>query len=381
MMLHRIRFALPSHRRTTRVGLLLASLWLSACSPPEPQAVSEETILHEKGEIIVTEKSPLRKSLVINPVEPQAISQPFIVPSNVEADPARLVRILPPMAGRIVALHKRLGDEVREGDPLFSLDSADMAQAYADYHKARSQLLVTQRNLQRQEELGRDGIAARKEIDAAQNDYEQARSEEERTHARLDQLGLKITPKGAGRLFTLHSPISGRVVELPGAQGGYWNDLTQPIMTVADLSSVWLTANVQEKDLAKVFIGQPVKLTLNAYPDMPVDGKVRYIGEILDPDTRTVKVRVSLDNTQGIFKPGMFARAEFMGKRHDAIVVPTTALVQSDMKTRVFVEVSPWHFVAREVKTGAQIGGITEILSGLKAGERIVTKEGVVLND
>jgi len=120
---------------------------------------------------------------------------------------------------------------------------------------------------------------------------------------------------------------------------------------------------------------------VNAYPGESFEGKVRYIGDVLDPDTRTVKVRIAIDNKSSRFKPGMFAKVVFSGQAHPAPAVPVSALVQNGFNTRVFVEKSPWVYEPRIVKTGAQVGNSVEILSGLKAGEKIIAKDGVLLND
>ena len=135
------------------------------------------------------------------------------------------------------------------------------------------------------------------------------------------------------------------------------------IMTVADLSTVWLSASVQEKDIASVFIGQVAKITLNAYDGESFSGKVRYIGAILEPETRTVKVRVAINNASGRFRPGMFAKVVFNGPPHQALVVPTSALLQRGFNTHVFVEKTPWQFESRIVKTGVQLEDCVEILS------------------
>jgi cobalt-zinc-cadmium efflux system membrane fusion protein len=313
-------------------------------------------------------------------VAQQTVERPIIAPGVVEADPAKLVKILTPVSGRIEQLHKALGDPVGAGEPLFTLDSADFAQAQSDAAKAQTLLELATRNLERLRKLTVDDIAARKDVEQAESDHAQALLEADRTRARLAQLGL-APGASMGRRYTLRSPIAGRVVELTGAQGGYWNDLTAPIMTVADLSTVWLTASVQEKDLGAVYVGQAAKIAFNAYEGTEIEGSVKYLAGILDPDTRTVKVRIALDNAAGRFRPNMFARVVLRGRPHAAIVVPATALVQSGFNARVFVEVSPWLFEPRIVKTGAQLDDRVEILEGLKPGERIVVKDGVLLND
>ena len=336
--------------------------------------------MHEGTSIAVPVASPLRQALQIATVVETTVERPISLPGVVEADPAKLIKIVPPVAGRIERMYKGLGDAVRAGEPLLTLDSADLAQAASDASKAQAALALADHNLTRQQELVAAEIGARKDLQQAQSDQAQAQSELRRAQSRLAQLG-SAPGRGNGRQVTVNAPISGHVIELIGAQGGFWNDTNAPLMTVADLSRVWLTASVQEKDLAAVFVGQQAHIVLNAYPDEMLAGRVAYIGQIVEADTRTVKVRVVLDNAAGRLRPGMFARAVLSGASHEAITVPATALIQDGFNTRVFVERAPWSYESRAVKTGAQIGSQIEIASGLKPGERIVVKDGVLLND
>lgn len=336
-------------------------------------------LLHERGLLTVPQASPLRKSVQVAAAAEQTVERPIVVPAVVEADPARLIKVVPPVSGRIVELRKVLGDAVRAGDPLFVLDSADFAQAGSDAAKAHAALALAQHNLRRQTELAEAEIGARKDLEQAESDFAQAKSEAERAQGRLTQLGAPTG--GSGRQYTLRSPLTGRVIELNGARGGFWNDTNAPVMTIADLSTVWVSAGVREKDLASVFVGQAASITVDAYEGEPVQGKVAYVGEVLDPDTRTVKVRIALDNRNGRYRPGMFAKVNFNGPAHRAVVVPAAALVQNSFNARVFVETSPWSFQPRIVKVGAQLGDRIELTEGLKPGERIVIKDGVLLND
>ncbi|MFZ6649347.1 efflux RND transporter periplasmic adaptor subunit [Undibacterium sp. TJN25] len=367
-------------------GTLCAGL-LYGCGSKEDkksEAVDAEAsaapLIREGSAIRLPASSPLRKSISIAAVTEQSIERSITVPGTIEADAARMIKVVPPVAGRVVQLNKRLGDTVKAGDVLFSLDSADLASAYSDAGKSQATLNLTKRNLQRQTDLVDAGIAARKDLEQAESDYAQAVNEADRAKSRLSQLGASLG-SGSGRTYQLRSPLSGKVIELTGAQGGFWNDTNAPLMTVADLSTVWLAASIQEKDLPLVFVGQAAKITLNAFDGESFDGTVRFIGDVLDPDTRTIKVRIAIDNPAGRFKPGMFAKVIFSGQAHPAPSVPAAALVQNGFNTRVFVEKSPWVYEARIVKTGAQAGGNVEIVSGLKAGEKIVAKDGVLLND
>lgn len=383
-----------SHARHAVLGLLGAAAaaaavwWLSplgahaADAPATPAPVLE----HAGNQIIVGERSPLRKTLAIQRVAQQTVEVPFALPATVEADPARLVKVLPPVAGRIVSLDKRLGDPVRRGDVLFRIDSPDLGQALSDQQKAKAALDLARRALDRQRELGSADIAAAREIEQARSDYEQAASELARAQARLAQMGAAAVGggdahAGQGHVLSVRSPIAGRVVDLSAAAGAYWNDATAPLMTVADLSTVFVTAGADEKDVGAVFAGQTAQVAFDAYPGQTFAGRVCCVGDLLDPDTRRVKVRLPFDNRDGRLKPGMFATATFLAKAHPGLLVPLTAVVQSGFYPRVFVEAQPWHFEPRVVQLGSRVGQRVEVASGLKADERIVVKDGVLLND
>ena len=370
-------------RHSVTATMLAVALLAGACgdsSKPESDDDSKAVTVHDKNRIRIPEKSPLRKSLRIEPAVQRSIEQLLDAPGVVEADPSRVMKVLTPIAGRVVKFNKVLGDKVAAGDALVTLDSADYASAQSDATKARATVVLTRASVERLRTLVTDDLAARKDLEQAENDYAQAVAESHRAEARLAGLGV-ASGDSTGRFYVLRSPIPGYVVELTGAQGGYWTDTTAALMTVVDLSSVWVTASVQEKDAAQVYPNQSVVVTLNAYSDKPIAGRVRDVGRVLDADTRTLKVRIVVDNAAGLLRPNMFARVVLHGDAHPAVVVPATALVQSGFKTLVFVELSPWVFEAREVKAGPVNEGRAEVLEGLKPGERIVVKDGVLLND
>jgi len=361
-------------------ALALACSALAGCAKPTAAAMPPVQSMHlDDGSIAVDRMSPLRQRLQIAAVQEQEIATQTEAPGSIEAMPEKLVKITPPLAGRITRLQRALGDSVKAGDPLFTLDSAELSAAYADDSKAKSALLQARQELERQKTLFEAEIAARKEYEAAQAAYDQAGSDAHASADKLAQYGAGA--RGSRRDYVLRSPIAGTVIAMEGAQGGYWNDINAPVMTVADLSTVWLSANVAERDLAQVAVGQTARITVDAWPDKAFEGKVAYVGAVLDPETRTVKVRVAIDNRAGTFKPGMFAHAGFAGASRRALLVPAAAVLQSGPSTRVMVERSPLVFTPRTVEVGASHGEQVEILAGLKAGERIVVKEGVLLND
>lgn len=361
-------------------ALALACSALAGCAKPTPAATPPAQATHlDDGSIAVDKMAPLRQRLQIAAGQEQEIATQTEAPGSIVAMPEKLVKITPPLAGRITRLQRSLGDSVKAGDPLFTLDSAELSAAYADDSKAKSALLQARQELERQKTLFEAEIAARKDYEAAQAAFAQAGSDARASADKLAQYGAGA--RGSRRDYVLRSPITGTVIAMEGAQGGYWNDINAPVMTVADLSTVWLSANVAEKDLAQVGVGQTARIAVDAWPGKSFEGKVAYVGAVLDPETRTVQVRVAIDNRAGAFKPGMFAHALFSGASRRAILVPAAAVLQSGPSTRVMVERSPLVFSPRTVEVGASHGGQVEIVSGLRAGERIVIKEGVLLND
>ncbi|UJB65664.1 efflux RND transporter periplasmic adaptor subunit [Acidovorax sp. YS12] len=373
-----------------RGALLLLSAALCACdqgiasgtdTAPTVQAAHDTPASRRQGHAIeVPQDSPLRVQLRVQAVATAELSTPVGAPASIEAAPEKLVKVAPPVAGRLVQVHRVLGDAVRAGDPLFTMDSADMANVRADQAKAHAVLLQAQREADRQKLLLDADIAARKDYEAAELALATARADAAAVADRLAQMGAPASA-GARGVYVLRSPISGRVVEMSGAQGAYWNDINAPVMTVADLSTVWLSANVAERDLASVAVGQDARITLAAYPGQTLEGKVRYVGELLDAETRSVKVRVAVDNKDGRLRPGMFAQVRLDGPLHQATMVPASALLQSGVGTRVFVEQPAGHFVPREVQVGVQQGQQVEITGGLVAGERVVVNGGVLIHD
>ena len=350
-----------------------------AQGPARPQ--SAPLLVREGDRIIVPEGSSLRDKLSIEPAGEKAIQRTLVLPAVVEADPGRLVRVLPPLGGRITQLKVQLGERVTLGQPLAVLDSPDLAAAYADHERAQALLELARKNRDRIRDLAKFGGAATREALQAETDYLTADVEHQRADRRLRQIGVHPEAADQPRTVTIVAPIAGSVVDLAVAPGAYWNDPNAALMTVADLSSVWVTANVPEKDTALISKGQPVEVVFAAYPDEIFRGKVLFVSDVLEPDTRRTKVRIEFENPDTRLKPNMFANVSFFTPMETVITVPTTTLVMANNGDRAFVEVEPWTFVARRVEINFQQGNLAVIKSGLAAGERVVVRGGVLLND
>jgi cobalt-zinc-cadmium efflux system membrane fusion protein len=357
-----------------------------ASRPPAVGTQRESAALVREGaRITVPEGSPIRGKLLIGPVGEREVQRKLVLPATVEADPARTVKVVPPVTGRVTNLMVELGERVTRGQDLAVIDSGDLAQAYADIEKAKSVVALTKKSLDRQLGLEKAGGTAIKDREQAQSDYNQAVAELERAGSRLRAIGVpadqKADQRDEARLLTLKAPVAGSVIDFQVARGAFLNDPTAAIMTIADLGTVWVTANVPENDTALVTKGQDVEVALPAYPGEVFAGQVLFVSDILDPDTRRTKVRIAFANPDVRLKPNMFAEATFLAPRQMVPVVPTQALVLKNETDQVFVEVAPWTYEARPVEVGFQQGDRAVIERGLKPGERVVMKGGVLLND
>ncbi|QGM97338.1 efflux RND transporter periplasmic adaptor subunit [Methylocystis parvus] len=336
-------------------------------------------LVRRGGAIFVPEGSPYRARISVASVQQKNISRSKVVTGTVEADPTRTVKILAPVAGRVGALDVSLGDTVKKGQRLATIDSGDLAQAVADAEKARATVKLTKSALERATGLNKAGGLALRELEQAQNDYRQATTELKRAEARLEVIGDSGTVSGQ-RQIALTSPIDGTITALETAPGDFIDNATESMMTISNLEKVWVTASVQEKDLSFVQKDERVEVTLLAYPGEVFSGRVQVISQLLEADTRRNKVRISFDNPYGIFKLNMFASVRFFAPAAQSILVPSSALFIVNDTTSVFVETGPWTFQRKPVVIEADYEGST-IVRGLEPGQRIVVRGGVLLND
>jgi cobalt-zinc-cadmium efflux system membrane fusion protein len=359
--------------------LLVGPFGGSAAAPVV--AEKAQPLVRSDGRITVPERSPVRSRLAIAAVAERDVRRDLVLPAVVESDPARLVKVLPPLSGRVTQLKVTLGERVTAGQPLVVIDSPDLAAAYADYDRGKVLLALALKTRDRQRGLAKIGGAAEKDLQQAETDYVTAEAELRRTQARLLQIGVDADTSAPSRTVTVVAPMAGSVIELDVAPGAYWNDATASLMTVADLRTIWVTASVPESDTAFVAKGQAVDVAFPAYPGESFTGEVLFVSDVLDADTRRTKVRIAFANPDTRLRPGMFANVTFHAPARRAAVVPTSALVLKDDRSQVYVETAPWTFEARTVEIGFQQGNEVVLRSGVTAGERVVVKGGVLLGD
>jgi cobalt-zinc-cadmium efflux system membrane fusion protein len=346
-----------------------------AAAPPAP------LVVRQGHRLVVPAGSPLRDRLLVAVVGQQALPHDVTLPATVEANPANTANILPPLTGKLLELKVRLGDTVRRGQVLATIASPDLAQAVADAQKARDALDLAQRALVRARGVNEAGSNAAKDVEAAQSSVAQQTAELRRSETRLHNLGADGTSAQAAQALKLTAPMSGTVTALNAAVGANLNDPNAVLMTVSNLESVWVTVNVPESVVGAIAPGQNAVVTLAAYPGRTFSGKVGFVSAMLDADSRRARARIVFPNPEGLFKPNMYATAVLGVPQAQQAQVPASALLMNNDSVSVFVEVEPWTFVRRMVELGREDGDSVRIRSGLAAGERVVVRGGVLLND
>ena len=367
-------------RRSTVLAFLCLT-FLGACGENRHQLSADDAsaIQRSGNRVTIPASSPLAGRLEVEPAQFTTITRQVNAPASVEADPARFARILPPLNGRVVQLFVHPGDAVVKGQELLAIDAPDFVGAQTDYSRTRSVLAQAERNLARQEDLAAHGIVGQRDVDQARTDRDSAQSDFNRSTKRLQQLGMDPDKTQLGAPLIVRSPVTGKVLDVTTATGEFRNDPTALLMTVADLSDIWVTANVQEKDIHYVHKGDPATAVFGAYPTETFQGKVLFVADVLDPDTRTAKVRIAYPNRDGRLRPAMFATVMLKTWDTKELTVPTTALVLVGDHTTVFVQVGSNTYEQRPVVTGEQQGSRSVIKSGLQAGEKVLIREGALL--
>ena len=290
-------------------------------------------------------------------------------------------RISSPINGRVVAIKAQVGDRIRAGQTLLTLDSPDLGSAESDLEKAQADATVKHLALVRAQTLYQGEALARKDLEAAQADYAAARAEAQRARLHLRNL----TPAGAGNQgesYAVRSPIAGVIVDRqvnPGME--VRPDLPNPLFVVTDPSQLWVNVDLPENLLGKVTVGHPVSIEVDAYPGQLFSGHIEKIAPTLDPLTRRIILRCSVDDEAGRLKAEMFARVTLLAdKRQLAYRIPNAALVSDGLYSYVFVEQSPGVLRKHRVTLVAQDRDYSYSVDNLEAGERIVTSGALLLN-
>jgi membrane fusion protein, heavy metal efflux system len=320
-----------------RAILPVALALCAACSKHEPR----EEPRPPDGQVSLSAEQLRSAQIEVAVVEERPVASEITAPGRIAFDDSRVARVFSPVSGRVLRIHAQLGDRVRKGAPLVTLEAPEAGGAAADVGKARADLAVAGRELARQRDLYQAHASARKDLEAAQAAHYRAAAELARAQERA-RLLRRGAAAGPGQEVTLHSPIDGEVIarnvspgiEISGQAAG---GASPELFTVGDIDRVWAVADVFEMDLPKVKPGAPVSVRVVACPDRVFTGRIDWISKVLDPASRSVRIRAVFDNTDHELLPEMIASVTIGTPARMALALPRGALLRLGEQTVVLV--------------------------------------------
>ncbi|MDR3746875.1 MAG: efflux RND transporter periplasmic adaptor subunit [Acidobacteriota bacterium] len=351
----------------------LAALLLAGCSRAKDEPPSSTVVVTNGDPNVFTMQDP--GQFPLTPVQVRKVNDEVHVNGVIAPDINRSVPVVSLSGGRVVDIKAKLGDAVQKGQELLLINSPDVSGAFSDYQKFKADEALAQKQLARAKLLYDKGAIALADLETAEDSDAKAKADLAAAVQRIHVLGGDINHPSP--LLPLRAPISGVIVDqqTTGGTGVRSLDNQAALFTIADLSVVWVLCDVYQDMLTRVHVGDNAEITVNGLPNEKFPGKVINISAVLDPATRTAKVRIELSNPKGILRPGMFVTATFTaGNSLNRAVVPASAVVHLHDKDWVYTPAGSNQFRRVAVQLGPQESdGQQVVISGLKAGAQVVT--------
>jgi len=370
------------HRKALATFVCIGLVVACSPGPEEHQDIHDDQEDHAEG-LTLSDEAYETAGITVAPVEPRALVPTIKVTGTLSYDERRMAIATARIGGRITKVVADYGQRVSSGEVLAWIDSPELGAAQAEYRRARSMNRLRQAEYERAglllegEAISQGGLLRR------EADWRAAQAELQTAEQKLHILGLSEDDiealendrNGAGHEYPVRTPIDGRVTERNAVPGRVVSG-TEELFTVAELDSLWLFLQVFEKDLHAVRQGAAVTLTCESHPEERFRGTIDFVGQVLDPHSRTARARAVIDNPEGELKPGMFVYASIEGQRAEggatvSLAVPTTAVASVEGRDVVFVESAERTLEVRPVALGETSGDWIEIRSGLTEGESI----------
>lgn len=364
-------------------GLIVAVLACEACIGHDQERAEDNSKANAQdkaGALTLGPDSAQRNFIKVEAVEESELAGLLILTGRVTFDENHTQRVSSPIDGRVTGLFVEPGDDVKAGQRLLELSSPDVGRLQSDAQKAAQDLNIAQRSLERVQRLRSDGAVSDKELMLAESEFKKARSQAASNDAQLSSLGISAsdpTVKAA-----LRAQIAGTVVARTVLAGQEVRaDAVDPLVTITDLQSVWVLADVYEQDLGLVANGDTVLARTPAYPDQVFQGTVAHIGDVVDAQSRTVKMRCSFQNAGHLLKPEMFVKVDVRPKTSKKVIsIPSRAVVNHGEVSTVILALADNTFRSRKVDVGPEQDGRVRLLDGLNPGDRIVTEGALFLD-
>jgi membrane fusion protein, heavy metal efflux system len=353
---------------------LATALLLVGCgsnkADPNAEAPPPAQVIHENDQNVFQVEHPEQFSLT-TAVEHDAAPE-LDVTGTVNPDIAKTVPVISLATGRVVGIYARLGDTVKKGQRLLSVRSDDVAAGYSDYRKAVADEFLARKQLERVKDLYEHGANSLNDLQVAQDTEDKAKVDRETTAEHLRLLGND--PDHVTFIVDIFAPVTGVITDQQVTNAAGVQGLSSPNpFTISDLSTVWVICDVYENDLTQIQLGDTADIRLNAYPDLKLKGKISNVGPILDPNIRTAKVRIEVENP-GMLRVGMFVTAIFHGKKKEVhAAVPATAILHLHDRDWVYQPAGGNKFRRVAVTSGITLpGNMQEIISGINPGDKVI---------
>jgi cobalt-zinc-cadmium efflux system membrane fusion protein len=330
-------------------------------------------------EVIVPENSTLFSKISLQTTDKKEYKTQSTTTGTVKTLSGCLAEISSPFEGRMTKSFVQLGQKVSAGTPIFEINSPQYSELIQMFVQAKQEKQLATNNYQRQKDLLDHQVGSKKEFEEAESALQIAQNEYEKVIESLKSFNVKPDDASLIKPLIVRSPINGEIVKYNITVGQYLKIDAEPVVTVADLNKVWVVAHVKEKNIGTINQKDEVQVSTEACPDKPISGFVSYIGNMMDEQTRSVEVYVECRNHDKMLKPGMFVTVSFTQKLNDALIVPTTAVLQEDDHSFVFVQTGKGKFVKKQVTVTSAGDKDLIVRSGIAPGDVIVAEGGFYL--
>lgn len=348
-----------------------------SCHDKKTEPQQKETFRIEGNHVTITDNNPVLKKILTETVTEQEYSSAITSAGTIETIPNNYAEIASPFSGRVIRSFVNIGQSVRAGSPIFEILAPGYSSVQKDYSDALNDVRLAEKNYKRQQDLVKHGVGIQKELEEAETEYQNKKTSLSNASSTLNA----YNSKGSGGTYMIKAPISGEIISSKIVTGQYLKEDSEPVVTVAELSKVWITGSVKEKDIRFISQGDPVSVKVNTYPDMKITGKVYHISELVDEDTRSIKVLIQCDNPQRKLKPGMFAAITYSAGTEKAVVIPSGALMQQGDQQYTWIKTGVSSFTKRIVIPGNTSEKKVRIRSGLQPGDIIMIQGGIYMPD
>lgn len=374
-----------SHATRALSLLLVVAVVAGGCGKPAPAKIKPA---HDKRDpLSVTVNTDVRQALTIGVLSRAEVRETLRVTGRVEVDETRLARVGAPVTGRVLDLQVHVGESVRRGQALATIKSTELSNAQLAFLKAQSQRVLAGHAAERARQLLAAGVIGTAELQRRSTEFAQADADLSAARDQLKVLGMSnaaIAKLNANRsvdsLSHIYSSIDGTVIDRKVTEG----QVVQPaesVYLVADLSSVWIVADIPENSAGGIRVGEQIEAEIAALPGQLLHGVLSFVSPTVNPESRTIRARMSVPNPNGLFKPAMLATVLIKGAAQNRHVVPAGAVVRDENRDFVYVQLGENQFQARPVELGPELDGQRVISSGIGDDERIVLNGAFHLNN